>query len=105
MKKRTREKGKNGLFACPCCGYATITEVAGYDICPICFWEDDGQDDPNENEKYGGPNLISLNQARINYLRNGSAEIKDKPHVRSPKEDDERLRIYILQNGKIKRNK
>jgi hypothetical protein len=22
----------------------------GWDICPVCFWEDDGQDDPHADE-------------------------------------------------------
>jgi hypothetical protein len=30
--------------ACPCCGYLTLTEKAGDEICQICFWHDDGQD-------------------------------------------------------------
>lgn len=30
-------------YTCPCCGYKTLEEeVRGsYEICPICFWEDD----------------------------------------------------------------
>ena len=36
------------LYKCPCCGYNTLNEVynsdegTGYDICPLCGWEDDG---------------------------------------------------------------
>jgi hypothetical protein len=26
---------------CPCCGYYTLDGRGGYDICPVCFWEDD----------------------------------------------------------------
>ena len=36
---------------CPCCGYPTLTERAGYEVCRICAWEDDGQDNHNEDEK------------------------------------------------------
>jgi len=29
-------------YPCPCCGYLVFTEPPGsYDICSICFWEDD----------------------------------------------------------------
>ncbi|MDQ0194587.1 rubrerythrin [Paenibacillus wynnii] len=38
-------------FTCPCCGYKTLDEEppGTYDICKICFWEDDGVqfDDPD----------------------------------------------------------
>ena len=38
-------------FACPCCGYKTFAEQPNghYDICEVCFWEDDPIqfDDPN----------------------------------------------------------
>lgn len=39
------------LYRCPCCGYKTLTEEfnafegTGYDICPLCGWEDDGTTD------------------------------------------------------------
>lgn len=30
------------MYTCPCCGYKSLTEMAAYDICSYCFWEDDG---------------------------------------------------------------
>ena len=33
------------LYPCPCCRYKTLAERGGFDICPVCFWEDDGKDD------------------------------------------------------------
>lgn len=34
----------NGNYTCPCCGYKTLDEEPPdtFDICRICFWEDDG---------------------------------------------------------------
>lgn len=31
-------------FTCPCCGYKTMKgkPPGTYEICEICFWEDDG---------------------------------------------------------------
>jgi len=26
---------------CLCCGYRTIDERGAFDICPVCFWEDE----------------------------------------------------------------
>lgn len=32
------------LEPCPCCGYMTLDRRGAYDICPVCFWEDDGSE-------------------------------------------------------------
>ena len=37
-------------ITCPCCGYPTLTGPRLYEICELCWWEDDGQDDPHANE-------------------------------------------------------
>jgi hypothetical protein len=37
--------------SCPVCGYLTLDERNTFDICGICFWEDDGIDDFEENKK------------------------------------------------------
>lgn len=53
---------------CPCCGYPTLEERAAYDICRLCNWEDDGQDDSSANKVWGGPNGdYSLTAARKNF--------------------------------------
>jgi uncharacterized Zn finger protein (UPF0148 family) len=55
-------------FLCPCCYMPTLDERAGYDICPICFWEDDGQDTDDAEIIRGGPNAdYSLKEARDNF--------------------------------------
>jgi hypothetical protein len=57
-------------YSCPCCGYPTLSERGGYDICQLCRWEDDGQDDAHADEVWGGPNgSYSLTRARQNFLR------------------------------------
>ncbi|MBO1001029.1 hypothetical protein IOC57_25315 [Bacillus sp. SD075] len=53
---------------CPCCGFPTLDERGGYDICELCNWEDDGQDDLYADEVWGGPNGdYSLTEARRNF--------------------------------------
>ena len=54
--------------ACPCCGYATLNERGGFELCPVCLWEDDGQDTSDADVERGGPNPTSLTVARRNYL-------------------------------------
>ena len=55
-------------YACPCCGFLTLEEPerGNYEICPVCFWEDDPVqlEDP---DYVGGANDVSLNQARQNF--------------------------------------
>jgi hypothetical protein len=53
---------------CPCCGYPTLPELNSYEICELCNWEDDGQDDETAQEVWGGPNSnYSLSEARKNF--------------------------------------
>lgn len=60
------------LEACPCCGLRTIGQRSEYEICPVCWWEDDGQDNADAHNGLGGPNgVLSLTQARINVLVHG----------------------------------
>jgi len=53
---------------CPCCLLPTLSERAGFEICPVCWWEGDGQDDDTADEVWGGPNRhYSLAAARNNF--------------------------------------
>ena len=61
-----------GSEPCPCCGRRTLDERGGYDICRVCWWEDDGQDNSEADLVWGGPNSdLSLTQARANVLLRG----------------------------------
>ena len=50
------------LFECPVCGSKVFEEKGGYEICPVCGWEDDPvqRRDPGFA---GGANKMSLNEA------------------------------------------
>lgn len=48
---------------CPVCGYMTLEERDAFEICGICFWEDDGIDDFEANIE-SGPNHMTLNEGR-----------------------------------------
>lgn len=72
---------------CPCCHNRTLGKRGAYEICPVCFWEDDGQDDPDAGIVRGGPNRdLSLTVAQENFARIGVADPKDLVHVRPPNE-------------------
>lgn len=64
---------------CPCCGHRTLDERGGYEICPQCGWEDDGQDNHDSGVVRGGPNgKLSLDAARAAYVEHGGVR---KPHT------------------------
>ena len=77
---------KDGVrYPCPCCYCLTLEERGGFEICPVCFWEDDGQDSADADRVRGGPNgSLSLAQARANYARVGACEEKFVKNVRKP---------------------
>lgn len=72
-------------YKCPCCRYYTFSHKpnGSYDICPVCYWEDDPVqlDDPTYE---GGANHVSLKQARLNYQKFGACEKKMLSYVRKP---------------------
>ncbi|MRC19498.1 hypothetical protein GH866_28460 [Bacillus thuringiensis] len=66
-------------YTCPCCGYKTLEEEppGTFDICSICFWEDDNVqfDDPDYE---GGANEDSLRQYQKAFLmRNVNRKLTD----------------------------
>jgi hypothetical protein len=59
---------RTAKYACPCCRFVTLQESGAYEICVLCWWEDDGQDEARADEVWGGPNAdLSLAQARANF--------------------------------------
>lgn len=76
-------------YRCPCCGCLTLDERGGFEICAVCFWEDDGQDDSDADTIRGGPNgSLGLTQARQNFREFGACDRKSLEHVRKPTEDE-----------------
>jgi len=43
-------------YRCPCCRFKTLCGRGQDEICPVCFWHDDGQDDLEADQVWGGPN-------------------------------------------------
>ena len=75
----------NSHFRCPCCFFATLPARGWNEICPVCFWEDDGQDDHDADEVRGGPNYeLSLTAARKNFAAFGACDLRSMKHVRAP---------------------
>ncbi len=72
-------------FRCPCCGYRTLEAPAALGLCPVCWWEDDGQEDIDAAEVHLTVNGdLSLNEAREHYTACGAAHPRFLPYVRHP---------------------
>jgi hypothetical protein len=80
---RLEAQPKDLPLRCPCCFCKTLDERGGFSICPVCFWEDDGQDDYDAEVVRGGPNgRLSLTEARANYRRFSACDERSLEHVR-----------------------
>jgi hypothetical protein len=66
---------------CPCCGFLTLAAIGNYEICPVCFWEDDGTRDLDQ---HSGPNHMTLQQGRENYQHIGACDPHMLKNVRPP---------------------
>ncbi|UUZ66826.1 hypothetical protein LP416_17115 [Polaromonas sp. P2-4] len=74
---------------CPCCGFSTLGKLGDDEICQVCFWHDDGQDDTDADSVLGGPNgLLSLSQARANFKAFGASERRWLSNVRAPRPEE-----------------
>lgn len=83
------------MHQCPCGDYFTLDERGGYDICPVCFWEDDGLD-VDKPDAHSGPNHITLREARRNFLAYGACEERFVGNV-IPQRERARFRFAARQ--------
>jgi hypothetical protein len=72
-------------FRCPCCGCKTLEAPGALNLCPVCWWEDDGQEDDDASEVRLTVNgQLSLKEARANYAQCGAAHPRFLPYIRKP---------------------
>jgi hypothetical protein len=72
-------------FRCPCCGYKTLEAPDALGLCPVCWWEDDGQEDEDATEVRLTVNgSLSLSDARGHYALCGAAHPRFRRYVRKP---------------------
>jgi hypothetical protein len=87
-ERRRRERLRDGKRPCPCCGHLTLEFDPGdYEICPVCYWEDDPVQS-NDPDFKPGANKVSLNEARANYRAVGVSELEYKDNVRPPRPEE-----------------
>lgn len=94
-----------------CCGYKTIQTRGDYEICPVCFWEDEIYAIPScdsagnltlkvlyqegvtkidaiIDEPSGANHGLTLRQGRENFLKFGACLERFAKNVRKPFEDE-----------------
>ena len=81
------DRNKQNRFRCPCCGFYTLSVHGLYDICPVCYWEDDPLQLKDE-ARAGGANKVCLCDARKNYLKIGACEAEYVNYVRKPRPEE-----------------
>jgi hypothetical protein len=76
-------------WPCPCCGHRTLYWPGDYDLCPVCFWEDAG-DQLRWPTSADGPNGISLIEAQRNFVEFGACDSGAVSKTREPQPGEER---------------
>lgn len=76
-------------YPCPCCHNLTLSEQppGTYQICPVCFWEDDPVQ-YYDKEFEGGANRIALIIGMENYRTFGACSEEFRSKVRMPTLDE-----------------
>ena len=78
-------RGAAKSFRCPCCKYKTLRGRGHFELCPVCWWEDDGQEDEDASDVRNTVNgELSLAVARLHYSRCGASHPRFLPYVRKP---------------------
>lgn len=74
-------------YPCPCCGRLVFSEPPGsYDICPVCYWEDDLVQ--LRFPYMRGANHVNLIEAQHNYQAYGACEPRWCAFVRPAAADE-----------------
>lgn len=63
----------DSALQCPCCDYFTLNNRGDFEICAVCFWEDDGID-INQPDMFSTPNHMTLRVGRHNFQTFGACD-------------------------------
>jgi hypothetical protein len=89
FKSVSKPSESEKTYRCPCCGFKTLHGRAGFELCPVCWWEDDGQDEHDAGQVRGGPNgNLSLTDARRNFALYKTFDPQFATNVRQPQNDE-----------------
>lgn len=70
---RVKNSHAEPVETCACCHHVSLPVLGNYEICPVCYWEDEGEgfgfDEPS-SANHG----LSLRQGNINFGEFGACE-------------------------------
>jgi hypothetical protein len=75
-------------YTCPICGYKTLEARFEWEICPVCFWEDDVIADNDPSSPANGE--LRVSEAQANFMIFKSCSKQHRFPVREPLPDEER---------------
>lgn len=72
-------------------------ERGGFEICELCGWEDDGQDETDAERVLGGPNYeLSLTAAKENFRQHLEKHAPSSKHFRAPTQREKSAKKAIM---------
>ena len=85
-----RDTSEGRRWPCACCTCFTLEEAgrSSYQVCPVCFWEDDGHQ-YHHPDSAAGANRVSLRRAIGNYRAQRASEPGFRNRVRAPTPEEE----------------
>lgn len=84
-RERSASESASSLCQCQCCDYFTLSERGCWELCKVCFWEDE-ELDFDAPDFVSGANHITLREGRENFSRLGACEKRVARFVCSPAE-------------------
>ncbi|HDZ55899.1 MAG TPA: hypothetical protein ENI17_15740 [Pseudomonas xinjiangensis] len=60
---------------CPCCDYFTLPKGQDYEICPVCFWEDDYFGIEETDTESGANHGLTIREARANFAAHDACDL------------------------------
>ena len=78
------------LNVCGCCFYKTLTTINEYEICSVCFWENDGSYSLGNVDEYSDVNKMSIKEGRRNFIKIGVHSVEFEEYL-----NKDRLKKYL----------
>lgn len=76
-------------YTCFICGFRTLDERCDWEICPVCFWEDDILVTTEDRTSPANRGML-VSTAQANFIRHGAVHPEFVSNVRPPTSGEEK---------------